>query len=281
MRKPTWRGVARVVFGVAALFMAPAVLYTGLESGVRVVMARRPAVEERMAATVAAHMQRSLVCGADGGGNRITPSQMEDLWTRLDGATWRLGLEAFRNEVVMDAATGGLPLSGGFAKIREATRALYETFRSVDRSKLCRDPDPELGARVEEAEGRLASLRRYGEKEEAEALREAIREAIREARAERLKEPDGREYEEAWKAEEARSQAAYEEIRGKLVGHQAALGRAWEQFERDRPKVAVVAWTLAILEVVGWLAGLLILPGEIRTLRARWAARREGRGPPR
>jgi hypothetical protein len=123
------------------------------------------------------------------------------------------------------------------------------------------------------AEGRLASLVEYGKKEEAEALRKAIRQA----RAERLKEPDGREYAEAWKAEAARSQAVYEEIREKLVEHQAALGRAWEQFERDRPKVAAVAWTLGILEVVGWVLGLAILPGEIRTLRKVMAERRAAR----
>jgi hypothetical protein len=278
MRIPLLRSVARSIFGMAAFLMPVALMYLPLELGSREIDRARPKLEESVTDGIAKMSNSQLTCHVCNADQGMCPLQAWRLANVVQSSITDLGLRAFGNELLLELLRKELPLGGGFREIRARAYAMDDALGALDVPRaFCRDPDPEFGARVEEAEGRLASLREYGKKEEAEALQEAIRQA----RAERLKEPDGREYAEAWKAEEARSQAVYEEIRGKLVEHQTALGRAWEQFDRDRPKVAVVAWTLGILEVVGWLAGLLILPGEIRALRARWAARREGRGPPR
>lgn len=277
------RGAMRLVFGLASILLVPTFGFVGLARRSNAVAAHVRPLEEGLAAALARSGIHRLTCGAqdgDGLGLKEAEDVAEDLRSSagdLLGAALTLSPRranaSLIDEEMLDLILEGrLPLSRGFSGVYRESLALHESLSpSAWAHGLCRDPDPEFGAAVDEAEGRLASLREYGKKEEAEALEEAIRKA----RADRLKEPDGREYAEAWKAEEARSQAVYAEIRGKLVEHQAALERAWQQFERDRPKVAAVAWTLGILELVGWALGLAILPGEIRTLKAQWRARRE------
>lgn len=79
--------------------------------------------------------------------------------------------------------------------------------------------------------------------------------------------------------EEQRSQARLDAQRAKLEELYAHLKAAKAAYERDRLKLTAAAWSLGLLQVVGWgLLCLVVLPHDIRSWRARRAELKKGRG---
>ena len=77
--------------------------------------------------------------------------------------------------------------------------------------------------------------------------------------------------------EEKRSQAWLDEQRQKLEELDRDLANARAAYEEDRPKLALVAWTLGVLQVVGWsLLYFVVLPQELRAWRQRRASKKGG-----
>ena len=75
--------------------------------------------------------------------------------------------------------------------------------------------------------------------------------------------------------EEQRSQAWLNEQRLKIEELYNRLTVARAAYEQDRPKLAALAWSLGVLQVVGWgLLYLVILPQEMRAWRKRRAERK-------
>jgi hypothetical protein len=81
----------------------------------------------------------------------------------------------------------------------------------------------------------------------------------------------------ALRREEQRSQAWLDEQRLKLEDLYARLTAAKAAYERDRPKLTALAWSLGILQAVGWsILYFSILPYEFRAWRERRAQRKKG-----
>lgn len=79
--------------------------------------------------------------------------------------------------------------------------------------------------------------------------------------------------------EEKRSQAWLDAERIKLEELYDHLKAAKAAYERERLKLTAAAWSLGLLQVVGWgLLCLVVLPHDIRTWRARRAEMRKGGG---
>jgi hypothetical protein len=77
--------------------------------------------------------------------------------------------------------------------------------------------------------------------------------------------------------EEKRSQAWLDEQRQKIEELDRDLANARAAYEEDRPKLALVAWTLGVLQVVGWsLLYFVVLPQELRAWRQRRASKKGG-----
>lgn len=73
--------------------------------------------------------------------------------------------------------------------------------------------------------------------------------------------------------EERRSTAEVAAYRAKLEPFPARLTEARAALERDRPLLAAMAWSLGVIEVVGWALFLVVLRQELHA----WRARREAR----
>jgi hypothetical protein len=79
--------------------------------------------------------------------------------------------------------------------------------------------------------------------------------------------------------EEKRSQVWLDAERGKLEELYDHLKAAKTAYERERLKLTAAAWSLGLLQVVGWgLLSLVVLPHSIRTWLARRAEMRKGGG---
>lgn len=82
-------------------------------------------------------------------------------------------------------------------------------------------------------------------------------------------------HEAALLAEEKRSQAWLDERLQELEALSGDLAKARTTYEADRPKLAAVAWTLGLLQVIGWsLLYFVVLPQSLRTLREQRAAKK-------
>lgn len=85
------------------------------------------------------------------------------------------------------------------------------------------------------------------------------------------------EDEDEAREEEKRSQAWLDEQRQELERLDRDLATARKAYEEDRPKLAAVAWTLGVLQVVGWsLLYFVVLPQDLRAWRQRRAAKKGG-----
>jgi len=83
--------------------------------------------------------------------------------------------------------------------------------------------------------------------------------------------------EDETREEEKRSQAWLDEQRQELEKLDRDLTTARKAYEEDRPKLAAVAWTLGVLQVVGWsLLYFVVLPQDLRAWRQRRAAKKGG-----
>jgi hypothetical protein len=73
--------------------------------------------------------------------------------------------------------------------------------------------------------------------------------------------------------EEQRSAAEVAAYRARLEPFVPRLAAARAELERDRPVLAAMAWSLGIIEVVGWALFLVVLRQEYRAWRGRRASR--------
>jgi hypothetical protein len=79
--------------------------------------------------------------------------------------------------------------------------------------------------------------------------------------------------------EEKRSQVWLDAERTKLEELYGHLKAAKAAYERDRLKLTAAAWSLGLLQVVGWGSlCLVVIPHDIRSWRARRAERKKGHG---
>jgi hypothetical protein len=82
-----------------------------------------------------------------------------------------------------------------------------------------------------------------------------------------------------FRQEEQRSQAWLNSQHAKLEELYAHLKTAKAAYEQDRLKLTAAAWSLGLLQVVGWgLLCLVVLPHDIRSWRARRAEMKKGGG---
>jgi hypothetical protein len=82
-----------------------------------------------------------------------------------------------------------------------------------------------------------------------------------------------------FRREEQRSQAWLDAQRARLEELYAHLKAAKAAYERDRLKLTAAAWSLGLLQVVGWGSlFLVVLPHDIRSWRARRAEMKKGGG---
>jgi hypothetical protein len=78
---------------------------------------------------------------------------------------------------------------------------------------------------------------------------------------------------ERLREEEQRSAAEVAAYRARLEPFVARLAAARAALERDRPVLAAMAWSLGVIEVVGWALFLVVLRQEYRAWRGRRASR--------
>jgi hypothetical protein len=155
----------RLVFGLASILLVPTFGFVGLARRSNAVAAQLRPLQENLAAAIVRFGAQRVTCGAhdaDGLGPKEAKDVAEDLRSSAgDLLSAALTLSSrpsnaslFDEEMLDLILEGRLPLSRGFRSLYREAIALHESLSPSEWAHgFCRDPDPEFGERVEEAEG--------------------------------------------------------------------------------------------------------------------------------